>query len=144
MIKFINLLFLTALASPPPQRTSSIRLLQTDPPPPPAFEGVKTNDIITDSALCTQDCLAKNNIFCQTTLDKSAGNCCLPSNSTCFSVPNVCSNNFNFNAYKVFSCPFETTVCGSKNTFILTSDGFIASVQSTPSFKRNKACYYTL
>jgi hypothetical protein len=35
-------------------------------------------------------------------------------------------------------------VCGSRNDFDLSPEGFIASIQSSPQFKRNKVCYYTI
>jgi hypothetical protein len=44
----------------------------------------------------------------------------------------------------VFSCPFEAPSCGSRNDIVLSTDGYTSSIQSSPVFKRNKACYYTI
>lgn len=101
---------------------------------------------VTDSAQCTQDCLGKGSIFCRYANDRSTGDCCRPTNYDCLSNSRVsiCSNLFKFDGYKVFSCPYEQGACGSRNDYVLSSDSYIASIQSTPLFKRNKVCYYTL
>ena len=74
------------------------------------------------------------------------GDCCQPTDYDCLSNSRVsiCSNIFKFDAYKLFSCPYEQKACGSRNDYVLSPDGYIASVQSSPEFKRNKVCYYTI
>jgi len=74
------------------------------------------------------------------------GDCCNIDDVSCNNELrlSICSDFYKFEPFRVFSCPFETTVCGSKDIYMLETTGDPISIQSKPAFKRNKVCYYTI
>ena len=101
---------------------------------------------VTDSADCTNECLAMEDTFCRYANDPSQGRCCPPNELSCLTDDDhgICSNFYELKGYKVFTCPFESQACGPTSDWVLDTPEELISIQSRALFKKDKVCYYSI
>ena len=57
---------------------------------------------------CTRDCIDQGNVFCRGWFEFNKGNCCDPNDTRClYGQLEFCSNSFDLDGMKLFTCPFE-------------------------------------
>ena len=101
---------------------------------------------VTDSAQCTNECLALEDTFCRYANDPSQGRCCPANELSCLTDDDhgICSNFYTLKGYKVFTCPFEEQACGPKSDWTLGTPEELMAIQSRAYFKKDKVCYYSI
>ena len=76
--------------------------------------GFLTTDEITDAKTCLRDCISAGDYFCRKFDVFDQGICCLKDDPGCVNGDyDLCSNQFAGMGREIFTCPFESSRCGS-------------------------------
>jgi len=87
----------------------------------------------TDTYECKNSCIDKNKVFCPQS-NQAGGTCC--DSSDCDKV-DFCSNNaaMESTGLKLWSCPFESSMCGYDLTFVPDENGSSSTIEPTGNYK---------
>ena len=87
----------------------------------------------SDSYECKHTCIGQNKVFCPVA-NQTGGNCC--ENSQCNKV-DYCSNDAAVNSVglQLWSCPFETSMCGYDVVLVPNADGSSKTLSPSGNYK---------